>query len=74
MTGPGVVGRGLALFDRCFVHIFVCSIHLFFIFLSAWLGRFDLTTLGAVMFVLSFAAFEWVRRLGAGNGEGSGKQ
>ena len=50
----------MELFDRYFVHIFISSMHIFFIFLSAWLDRADLVLLGVVVFPFSFAAFEIV--------------
>jgi hypothetical protein len=58
------VEKGLELFDRYFVHLFITSIHLFFIALSAWLERGDLVGLGLVMFVVSFGAFQWLGQLG----------
>ena len=68
-----LVDWGLGLFDRLFTHFFVSSIHIFFICLSLWLGRGDLAALGVVMFIVSFAAFEGVWRLGDGDGELSEK-
>lgn len=64
-----LVEKGLELFDRYFVHFFVSCIHLFFILLSAWLERGGLVGLGVVMFLVSFAAFEWLQRLGTGKEE-----
>jgi hypothetical protein len=52
--------RLLDIFDRYFVHIFISSLHIFFISLAAWLDRADLVLLGVVVFPLSFASFELV--------------
>ena len=52
-----LVKKSLGIFDRHFVHLFVSAMHLFFICLSAWLGRYDLVSLGMVIFPVSFFAF-----------------
>ncbi len=50
------------VFDRYLVHLFVSGIHIFFMGLAAWLERYDLMALGALMFPLSFFAFVYVAR------------
>jgi len=55
-----LMAKLMDIFDRYFVHFFVSGMHIFFIFLAAWLGRADLVMLGVVVFPFSFGAFELV--------------